>query len=202
MKFLIGEKEFESKKSAKEFISGYLKNNLIIDQENEKWILELLMMHPRWTEKSKNMEKIIIKKTLKGDHAFHLIKDNGEIEDISYIKCFNGENSNELLNKALRFEIDTQITEFRRKTFNSGETINCELCSKRLQNDKNSHIDHVKKFKEIVAEFLILEPFIETKSIGCGRVLVDERIKKRWHEFHKKHAILRPLCWKCNLKKK
>lgn len=193
----LGDKVFKTKKEAKTFVSQYLKTHNKIDINDKIWILDLLQMHPRWLQKSADMKDITIKKTDRGQNAFHLIKNTGELEDISYLKCFNGENEHLLLYKALRYDIEKQIISFRNQIFESD--VSCEICSEILQNNSTTHIDHIIPFSDIAKEFLSQFGHIETKSTGYNRTIVDETIRKKWFEYHLKHAKLRPLCSECNL---
>jgi hypothetical protein len=195
----LGNKKFKSKKETKEFVSQYLKSNDSVDVSDKPWILDLLKKHPRWNEKSVSLKDVVIKKTDRGQNAFHLIKNNGDIEDISYLKCLNGENEKQLLYKAMRHEINGQIEQFRKKIFNTTQTVECELCSKSLKNDPNTHIDHVNPFIDIANSFLDFEPNVQTKSTGYVRIIIDENIRQKWWKYHETYATLRPLCANCNL---
>lgn len=77
------------------------------------------------------------------------------------------------------------------------------MCDKELDNDKNTHVNHIITFDNIGKNFL--EKFrlniegIAIKSIGEYKIITDENIKEKWCDNN--NCELRLLCKKCNLQR-
>lgn len=191
----LGDMIFKTKTEAKKFVSNFLKVG-IIKNEDKEWIIDLFSFHEDAERKLQGLTDIIIKKSSFGQNCFHIIKGD-KLEDISYRKCFNKESEKQKINRALRHEINHQISDFR----NSINIFECDICKKNLKGIL-FHIDHKIKFKDLANEFLEKEGKIETISINYCRKIVDQEVKQRWTDFHFKNAVLRPLCVRCNVSEK
>jgi hypothetical protein len=111
---ILADKSFKTKTQLKIFVSSYLKNNTQIHDTDKIWILKLLERHPRWIDKCHDFKDVFIQKSSSGNNAFYLLKENGDFEDISYLKCIDGEKNKLHVLQALRFEISDFIQKFKR----------------------------------------------------------------------------------------
>jgi len=122
-------------------------------------------------------------------------------------KCFGkGKfNSKEILNGALRNEINDQIEDFRRKLKDPNI---CACCGKRFPSQEMV-VDHIFEFKDIVKEFfkdkgwkefMMKSLYKEADGVlyRIQKVSLDDEFypdspRQIWQEFHKKRATLQML---------
>ena len=78
-------------------------------------LIELFKNHPDYPNKLHNVIDIKIEKNPlnKKSFIFYLIRNDGNIDGISYRDCIYKPNSNKNINSALRDCINTQISDFR-----------------------------------------------------------------------------------------
>jgi len=201
MQYKLGTKMFKTKTEAKKFVSNFLRSHTIISDEDKSWIIDLLSRHPRWEEKSANMADICIYRHT-STYGFGIRKQDGTLEDISYLKCFDGETTHGLLIKAMRHSINDQIAEYKQSLL---DELQCNFC-KDGQQKNEMHLDHIIFFIHLVRDFLsennLKVEDIPTKSTGMDRVICSAEIDNMWKTYHKNRATYQVLCKKCNLSKK
>ena len=164
-------------------------------------MMELFANHPEYPYKTRDVVDMNITRNTLNRTAFqfNLIRKNGEIEDISYRYCISKPRENHKFLDAMRNCIKPQIWTFR----NNLNDVKCELCKKT----ENIHIDHIYMFKNLVIDFLIInpdKPHVFNDSSDNTYVFRSEDVEyaNKWYEYHKLNATLRPLCAKCNLTRK
>jgi len=208
IKYLINNIEFQSKKECEIYIKNILqKNEITID--DRRFIYQLLKMHPKWHDKSKN----IIKRNYKGvnitkiygNNCFVILNKDNTYETISYHKCLGkSDNVRENVVSALRECINIQIAEYKLEVFLNKNIVVCELCNLELINNSETHVDHINKFRDIINNFFIenniLIDEIPIKKCGCVYRINDDDLFDKWYDYHEKNAKLRLLCKQCNLK--
>jgi len=82
----------------------------------------------------------------------------------------------------------------------------CDFCGET----ENIHIDHIYMFKNLMIDFLLINPnkptlFNENTDNQYVFRLEDvatHEYANKWYEYHKLNATLRPLCATCNLSRK
>lgn len=200
---------FTTKSAARAFVSAFLKPYRrrtecirITDDDSLEWIRDLLSRHPDWDDrKSVGVEWI-------GVHGGHfcLVRDEGAShEDISFHKCLTPPTSRDLLLRACRCAITSQIDDARAAIFAGLHPITCAMpgCSKLLKNDATTHIDHIIPFVRIFEEWLVdRDPAsIATRSVGTERVFAATALAEEaeWQRIHVERAKLRAVCARCNL---
>ncbi len=158
-KFRLGNLGFPTKTTLRQFVSDWLSSSYHgyeVCTYDQDWVLELLTMHPRATLKLTGMVKIIIEHG-GGHFHFSIVRETGDIEDISYIKCLQGETIVNNTLKALRHIIQGQIAEFRKAVFPKDDSrIICPITNIVLMNNQFTHIDHdfsKLTFRRLVDEF-------------------------------------------------
>ncbi len=206
--YKLGDLGFNTKSEMKKYISQWLKltyPSYVIDTDDEEWVMCLLSQHPSWSKKSKDMKWIEIGYTF-GNNHFNIRYQDGSTDDISYLKCLNGESNYQNVIKAFRDSIAYQIISYRNNIFRNGP-IKCIVSGINLYNDKNTHIDHnfdSRPFISIVNSFLkekqLKHEDIKTISIGINRDFEDKQLKLQWQTYHEQQAILRAISKDCNLK--
>ena len=161
--------------------------------------MDLFKNHPEYPDKVKNIVDIAIvnNELINKYFELQLIKSYGTTDDISYKKCIYQPSTNNSLKQAMRYAIKDQILDYR----DSCDELICEKCG----SEQNIQIDHMILFKNLYDDFLsqntltIPTEFDNTYFNSAKFKNNDVEFKNSWDEYHKKHAILRCLCNKCNL---
>lgn len=185
----------------KKILNTGFSNSLVKERPKDyEDLMELFKKHPEYPDKIKDVVDIMVVKNKRNSryNAFELVKQNGSIEDISYICCIYPRKENQDLLNAMRNSVQPQINDFRKNAKKE-----CELCKK---NNTEIHIDHVYMFKYLVNDFLALIDKIEVPNSFDDHIDNTAIFKKKdidfnnkWFTYHLNNAILRPLCAKCNL---
>lgn len=221
MRININNKDFESKKEAK----NYIKKNMYdilkkIDKEYPYFhiyrdeflfdFLEDLILN----NKEKNIQKKILyfgvmknPLNIKSFHTYIKFTDES-YDDISFFRCIDNykkdviyKNDYTVLSNCMRKIIRDQIFEFRQEKIQNKKFV-CEMCP----NIEKIEIDHIKTFKVLVDEFLEKNTYkynIVDDLILGGEKIDDKNICfiNSWYDFHEENANLRCLCQSCNLKR-
>jgi hypothetical protein len=164
-------------------------------------LMEIFKLHPNYPEIFLNVVDVAIaynKINPKKCYELQLIKSNKTSEAISYRKCFVKTPTKDIdLKHAMRYAIKDQILDYK----DSCDELICAICG----SEDYIQIDHVILFKTLYDDFLsqntltIPTEFDNTYFNSAKFKNDDVEFKKSWYEYHKKHAILRCLCNKCNL---
>lgn len=163
--------------------------------------MELFKHHPESDMKLLDVVDLCIVSNKRNSRFYEInvIRSNGEIEDISYRCCINQRNNYFDLNQALRYAIEPQIKDFRNANINK-----CVLCGSM----NNIQIDHIIMFKNLVSNFLkktlkpIPDKFDDNEFNSAKFKPENKELEEEWFNYHKKNAILRCLCSKCNKSRK
>ena len=200
-------RHFPTKKAAKAFVQSFLhrqKAGRRLEPDDERWVREdVLMMHPRWERKSGGRTQVGVQK-VQGSNGF-VIMENGSFHDsISYRKCFDSFSNSRSARDAFRAAVRPDILAFRSRAFAHGGSIPCALCGAACANDPETHIDHVEKYRDILATFCELQHInLDTVAIEPhpvhGARLVDSAMRDAWKAYHLGRANLRVTCKPCNL---
>lgn len=156
------------------------------------FLTDLFKHHPAYDTKCKNMTDIKIRRNPQfKNYELCVVRSDGTYEDISYNICL-GKNRSPLL-RALRESISPQILEYR-----ATHHMKCAVC----HTNNNIDIDHIYPFEKLVKEFKSKFPTPTQFGNGNGNQKVflplDIDYEREWIEYHRQHAILQPLCSKCN----
>ena len=162
--------------------------------------MDLFKNHPEYpSSKFENVVDIAIveNKLVKKYFELQLIKSDGTNDNVSYKACIYKPSEDNSLKNAMRYAIKDQILEYR----NTCDKLICEMC----KSEQNIQIDHVIQFKQLFDNFLLQNTLpIPTQfddNYYNSAMFKDDDVKfnNSWSTYHKKHAILRCLCSKCNL---
>lgn len=158
----------------------------------------LFSRHSDYPEKFNNLKDVYIRynPVFKKNLEVMILKENGDIDNVSVLNnCIKGKPK-EKLTIAMRNAIIPQILEFR----NNNELI-CNLCFSII----NCEIDHYEpKFCDLKTNFLniyngkIPNEFCPNDFNSSIFLEKDSKFKDEWYKYHKKNAKLRVLCKKCN----
>ena len=163
-------------------------------------LVELFQNHPDYPDKLRGLQDIRIVRNKRSPKyfEFNLVRNDGIIEDISYIECISPPNKNKNLNEALRYCVQPQIYFFR-----DNNIMRCKFCN-ITSKTYEIHIDHIIMFKDLTKDFLKNRIDIPTdfdNNYYNGSMFKDEdkEFANEWYEYHLDNAQLRPLCKTCNL---
>ena len=112
-KYFLGNYAFQTKKAMLAFVPDWVQSKptgYVVTTSDMDWVMSLFKMHPRYDEKCTGMKDIMIKRVL-NHNCFFVIKCDGSMEDISYIRCKSGKETSNSMNihSALRWTIHDQI---------------------------------------------------------------------------------------------
>jgi hypothetical protein len=203
--YIIGEQQFKTKSDAKNYTRDLLIKNVNknIKKDDTIWDYLLSMVYLHSDDKiGDGIESFDIKYNKYNNISLFVNQHTIKNIDFSwcYICSFNKTTHEQLLIRALRHSIDYQIKEYR----NSIQKLECELC----KSTERINIDHILHFEKIRTDFinnttlnipLLFDDCLITYQPKFK--LQDIEFKTEWDNYHKKHATLRPLCRKCNLKR-
>ena len=212
MKYKLGNKIFKNKNEIKIYYQQFLNEEYLhkkIDNNDQIILLEFFSNHIYWNEKKTSVGDniyIIVKYVNEYNNYCFYLKGDKSIKDISVVKTLKYLGSNKTITelkiqghkdnviRALRYEINDQVKEFREK----------QKCLGFVTYDK--HVDHVKFFKYIRDNFLKKENLkyseIEILDLDDHYELKDTTIKLKWKSFHNEEATYQMLPIKENLKRK
>ena len=165
-------------------------------------LMEIFKSHPNYPELFSNVVDVSIaynKINPKKCYELQLIKRDKTSEAVSYRKCFQKTTKDIDLKNAMRYAIMDQILEFK----NNCDELICSIC----KSEDYIQIDHVILFKTLYDDFLqqntltIPTEFDNTYFNSAKFKEFDKEFENNWTTYHKKHAILRCLCNKCNQKR-
>lgn len=180
-----------------EFLSG----------EDKEFMLSLLEKHPYYKQKKgSGIEGIFVKKNPPYyTKSFWIKRVNGSQTDFSFRDCIASKKRRDELDfkTAMRAAIINDIEEIKTSIFKNGNKI-CPLCGKNLTL-KDSHLDHIKKLREIQSEFIAQNEITDFEKLitkdwdgVVGVRIVDEAVRNSWIKYHKENATFRLLCPDCN----
>ena len=176
----------------------------IKNEHNEFYneLMDMFKSHPNYSKLFLNVVDVSIAYNKINPikcYELQLMKSNKTPEAVSYRKCFQKPTKNIDLKHAMRYSIKNQILDYR----DSCDELICEKCG----SEQNIQIDHMILFKNLYDDFLsqntltIPTEFDNTYFNSAKFKNDDVEFKNSWDEYHKKHAILRCLCNKCNQKR-
>ena len=162
---------------------------------------EVFTRHPEYPYKFTGFIDIKINRNpdLQNQLVVYIIKNNGEIDDVSVMnKCMTGK-SKDNLKIALRVAIQPQIDEYK----NNNYIKVCELCGEHDIIEIDHHSENAP-FVKLYTDFMEINTlplptsFNDTKNrMKCFKEL-DYNFEEQWIQYHKENAILRMLCRTCN----
>ena len=210
----IGNLIFDSKSELKVYVQNMIKQigpcsslkSYHIDQYD--FLVHLFERHSEYPEKIDGMIDIAFVPNIRNskDIVMHIIKENGDHDDISWNNCVSQKKKSELP-RALRFAIENQCISFKQNYLKQHGIEQCAICQS-TERDKKYHVDHINHFEQIVCEFikstLLKRPTIFRDAPGDYMktfIEDDKPFEDEWKLFHQKHANLRILCASCNLKR-
>ena len=176
----------------------------ILQGDELSFMSSLLKNHYKYGQEKIKQIKIGVNEFNKRLKEFRFINKSNKEISFSYGKCITHTSidKNNII-RAFREAILPQIKEFKEKIFNQGK-VHCAMTGVELTWE-DCHIDHQNKFRHILKEFLDKEGLkykdiqIINKPNSLPKIK-DEELKKKWIEYHRRHAILRPLHKSVNLR--
>jgi len=201
---------FKNVTNGKRVVKELLANFVLDAPFDNPLLYSLIQHHPRCQEKKTNQVKAFVKRKRPpyNTESLYIIYDDEE-DDISYIQCLEGlfgkhkpairaiDNITNAFREAV-CDGTKQTYLFKTTSNGNGQCCLCDTTSK-------VHVDHYPTpFSHLLTTFLTQEQQeldrIEIIKVGNRHIIADGEIRKRWSQFHDKHAKYRILCGSCNSK--
>lgn len=199
--------QFKTQASLKTYFRGVIDRIGLCNSVKTKYpsefldLCEVFTRHPEYPEKFIGLIdiKIDYNRQFTNQYVVYIVKNNGEIDNVSVMKtCITGKPKDNL-RISMRYSIQLQIDEYR-----NNQTIHiCELCSNKNQIEIDHHSEKAP-FAKLYDDFMKLNTlsiptsFNETNShMKCFKE-IDYIFEENWKQYHKNNAILRMLCRTCN----
>ena len=119
-------------------------------------------------------------------------------ESISWSKAVTGVDNcvEQKLYRAMRYSIKNEMYIYK----NISDKKKCELCNKKT----DLTVDHINKFRILFQEFITkypLYPELFDKGPKGQEIfkIQDNKYENLWLSYHKENALLRILCYDCNI---
>lgn len=161
----------------------------------------LLPRHEDYYNKTKNMKNLGIQYNKFKNYEMYVLNEDNSKNIFSWLHCCNQRSSKlDDLSSAMRNTISSQIGQYKIHNKN----LSCSFCNTK----EDIHIDHITQFIELQKGFLestdLLAPKQFNKNDFNSKIFKpeDEDFRREWFVFHLKHSKLRPLCKRCNVKRK
>lgn len=209
---LIGDLWFPLRGAAQEACQAvlykYPPGSVVTDPEDEKFLLDLLQLHPnKDTKIGCGVARFEVRPSEKQSRqrTLWLVRTDGSETDFSFVKCLTPPTHARLVRAALREAIVPQINEFVRNAYTSGGQVQCPLTRADLSDRKQAHVDHHKPtFDELAQAFAEAEGGWEAISVTSsdgmtGHRLADAHQAQAWDEYHRANASLRLVSIQANL---
>lgn len=216
---LVAGKNFKNKTTLTNYCKFVLNNAEINEELSGEWLAvlkEVVFMHERFQEKTKNLEYTVgirLCTVNPRNRQFYIIRSDGTDTDFSYYKAIGSYNKQTRIKSALRELVRDQVIEFKdsyfRENSDSKGYVICPETNLKIKK-KDSHLDHYpKQFDEIVEEWVKIN-FINSENLEIypagdntnAWTIKDTEIAKSFMDFHKQTAEYRVVLNKVNLQRK
>ena len=210
---IVGNLRFDTKSAAKEWVRNLVArypDGAPISPDDTAFLKDLLELHPRVDEKvGAGVQSFTIDTNWEysNTRTIFINRTDGSRTDFSWVKCIDGETSDQLQMQALRVAIMDQIIAFKQGQFLAGKTVRCPETGEELS-WQHCHVDHCAPdtFDKLVADWLSAEGItIEQVAISPSRdssfhrKLTNEAQRVSWWNFHNAKKRLRLLSPFANL---
>jgi hypothetical protein len=202
---IIGNKEFSSKKEAKDFIRTIFsrhQDDQTITGSDSEFLHDLIHLHPEACSKvgcGVSHFTTRVDPVWKNGRHFVLIRTDGSSTDFSFISCIEGKNNRKDAIKALRNSVYDQTMSFKMDAYSGEKLPVCPYLNAPIEYS-DAHVDHVSPitFKSLVDSWLA-ESGISLNDIVLSpssdnqwrSEMIDAEQRESWAEFHKSRARLR-----------
>lgn len=208
----IGRREFRTKTEVqrhyRSILNDYSLGESLSDTDFND-ILDLLTRHPEHEMKiGSGVSHIkVVQNPEYPSRCFWIFRNDGTNTDFSYITCVNGKSKtvNQEFTEACRVSVVDQILEYKNEYFASSGDGFCEETGVPVT-WKNSHVDHIIPFAQIVSDFLDFtgivpssEMLSESTDSQCSVRFVCEKTESEWKSYHQIFARLRVVSVDFNL---
>ena len=180
-------------------------NSQLLADDEDFLMREVFVNHCRWNEKSrKEIKNVSVGRSafMYGGLCFYLNYIDGTSDDISFMKCINGSDTDrKKISLAIRRLIEPQLWEMR-KSINL--PFKCPITHDLIYDIHNIHVDHYDvTFERMVS--MLCDEFGESNIVSHilhnGQTYVfDNNLTKDFIiDFHNKNTHLRLVSKKANL---
>lgn len=213
----IGPHQFPTQKAAKAHFRALFaryKPGDLVDGPDHEELMELTLRHPRAAEKiGAGVDRFRVVLDPRGRaRAYEIIRYDGSVTDISYVKCVCGESPHRgLVLRSLRHAVEPDVSALRQRLFRDligpDGRLPCELTGARLL-PTEGHLDHIAPHTFLRLATLFLEahgldidrvPLAPPRDGEIGRRLLEPDLAERFRTFHARVARFRFIAARENL---
>lgn len=208
LKYLIGAREYKTKKAAQEAIREvlyrYSPGETVSRPEDQEFLADLILNHPDPASKiGVGIARFEVRDNW-GTHGFWVIRTDGSETDFSFVKCLHPPTKQQTVHVALRRAVMDQMMQFREAALRNGPAV-CPVTGQPID-DSSAHVDHYDPtFFELADSYVAARGgynafrVLETADGVFGRRLADPVAAAAWQEYHRANAKLRLVSKKANL---
>ena len=185
----------------------------IISEDNKSFLLDVFKNHREWILKKGKGIINIYTDTAKHEKSynqkcFYLVRNDGSVTDISYIKSIYPPSKKTDISNACRYAVREEIENYKKNQIIFGAT-RCAITNEILKYN-NTHIDHFDmSFKDLVKIWLkdknvddIYLSINKNKDLESKKYFKDLNLNTSFLDFHNKNTNLRAVTKKANLTRK
>jgi 5-methylcytosine-specific restriction endonuclease McrA len=230
MKYSLGSKVFNTKKSVKAYFKNIIIFNAVgsrLEKESRRVLRDLITYHPEY-DKWKPDGKLVFKVDVdnyKSKTFWYQEKYTTPWHVFSYSKCIRGLPTTPIIGACMlgtderaivykryrrrlvqdcaRIAIQEQIYDFKSKRVKEGQ-YQCALCGYMFTRVDCDHTFDVITFQQLLDNWLNssgrIYSTIKFDSTTYGRVFQADA-SADWQAYHREHAVLRLLCRACHTKR-
>ncbi len=198
---IVGDRAFATKAAAKKHYRLVLNVDpagRFLDETEFRDVMDLLALHPRYTEKiGVGVQAVSITVNEYGTRSFILHRDDGSLEDFSYIKCVDGDHKPFVeFSRACRRSVESRLHDWKAAQMD-GRTTRCAV-SGEVVTFSEAHVDHKPPltFSVIVKAFAVANNIdllrVRYNRAGVvGVAFFDPSLSSQFDAFHARMAVLR-----------
>ena len=177
----IGNKEFNSKKAAKDFIRTILsrhQDDETIFGDDSEFLHDLIQLHPEAASKvgcGVSHFTTRVDPVWKNGRHFVLVRTDGSSTDFSFISCVDGKNTRKDAIKALRNSVYEQTMGFKMDAYSCEELPVCPYLNAPIEYS-DAHVDHVPPitFKSLV------DSWLSESGLSIHEIVVSPSSDNQW----------------------
>tara|TARA_R110001606_G_C15086654_1_gene617937 strand:+ start:47 stop:658 length:612 start_codon:yes stop_codon:yes gene_type:complete len=201
-----------NKKEKKEKCKQILHSCKKISKEDEIFLINIFKNHKEWgLKKGVGIKYIYVDKAKHkksyNQKCFYIVRLDGTITDISYVKSIQHPSKFTEISKACRYAVNAEIENYRRNI--KFGVSRCAITKKLLEYDK-THIDHYDlDFKDLVKKWLIskdeesvFQLINKTRDLEFETYFTLKSLSECFLKFHNKNTHLRAITSHANLTRK
>jgi hypothetical protein len=205
----IGEKTFRTKELARvacqELLKKYRPGQVVNVVEDSMFLWALVQRHPRASEIiGIGINHFFVEADAFGGQHFSVSRVDGTRDHFSYLKCLRAPTIKEEVSKALRWEVISQILDFKNRSFGANSIVACALTGVSVSAN-SCHVDHYDPDFRVLRDQFMASKKLEFSDVRLadvengGKRLADRHLALEWWSYHARIAKLRITSIQANL---